>query len=147
MGAKFFQPRNLPLKLRGNSSAWCPRFECSWHNKSVLKPSWPCYFNVTLSDVEEAAPERSLIELSDDDIKVDWELWWLKRLQRRPNNELLVLGINRSMNSYNLYALTFCHVLFLFLVLLQNKLFTYWKWWKFNKRPASNKRPPWKSKN
>jgi len=26
---------------------------------------------VTLSDVEEAAPESSLIELSEDDIKVD----------------------------------------------------------------------------
>ena len=29
------------------------------------------FANVTLSDVEEAAPESSLIELSDDDIEVD----------------------------------------------------------------------------
>ena len=31
--------------------------------------------DVALSDIEEAAPESSLIELSDDDIEVDWELW------------------------------------------------------------------------
>ena len=37
VGAKFFQPQNLPLKLRGNSPVWCPRFQCSWHNKSVLQ--------------------------------------------------------------------------------------------------------------
>ena len=29
------------------------------------------FADVTLSDVEEAAPESSLIELSDDDIEVD----------------------------------------------------------------------------
>ena len=29
------------------------------------------FADVTLSDVEEAAPESSLIELSDNDIKVD----------------------------------------------------------------------------
>ena len=42
MGAKFFHSQNLPLKLRG--LAWYRHFECSWHNKSVLQPSWPCYF-------------------------------------------------------------------------------------------------------
>ena len=32
------------------------------------------FADVTLSDVEEAAPESPLIELSDDDTEVDWEL-------------------------------------------------------------------------
>ena len=35
-------------ELRGNSAAWCPRFECSCQNRSVLQPSWPCLFNRNL---------------------------------------------------------------------------------------------------
>ena len=105
------------------------------------------FADVTPLDVEEAAPESSLVELRNNDIEIDWELWYPKRLLQRLNNELLVLGINQTMNSYNFYALIFGHVLFLFIVLLQNELFTHWKWWKPNKCPTLNKHPPWKSKN
>ena len=52
MGAKFFHPQNLPLKLRG--LAWYRHFECSWHNKSVLQPSWPCYFYRNLIKVRSS---------------------------------------------------------------------------------------------
>ena len=40
VGAKFFQPQYISLKTHGNSSARRSRFEWSWDNESILKPSW-----------------------------------------------------------------------------------------------------------
>ena len=56
---------------------------------------------------------------------------WVASPGHKPNNEQL------QFICFNIY-----HVLFSFIVLLQNKLFTYWKWWKCNKCPASNTRSP-----
>ena len=43
-----------------------------------------------------------------------------------------------------LFHIVYIVYILAFVVLLQNKHTSLcWKWWKFNKCPASNKRPPW----
>jgi len=69
-----FRRQNLPLKLRGYSPAWCPRFECSWHNKSVLEPSWPCYSNRNLIII--VSSQKCIDELR----QFHWHIGWLTEL-------------------------------------------------------------------
>ena len=45
------------------------------------------------------------------------------------------------------YIFAFCYYHLLFCCKINWTYYTCWKWWKFNKRPASNKRPPSRSKN
>ena len=86
------------------------------------------------------------IQLSIQPLKWSWSVQekrlaffctGLKNLYSLSNRLWESSNLTSCLNS----ALVHFYHLFLFIVFLQNKITTLWKWWKLNKLPASNKCP------